>query len=126
MVLCAMLDESSCGSCGVSHEGCCPHCCPEEECVQCLVDPCQGYSCQGFPGYTCKSNYCGGCNREWFTSSGDRTECAVEIFVHLPFPLSLSPLPFNQQTLSDRVNMHVLLLIASLQAVMIAMKDVDY
>ena len=85
-VSCLALNETECTGCGVVRDGCCDVCCPTE-CASCEVDPCEGYACQGFPGFTCKANYCGGCNREWFTSAGELAECSVEIFGEHPCAL---------------------------------------
>ena len=45
---------------------CCPQCCPSS-CVNCFVDPCANYVCASNPELTCYSNYCGGCNRLWYS-----------------------------------------------------------
>lgn len=73
---CPDIDPEVC-ECGVVSNGCCTQCCTE--CTQCFADPCKDYSCGGYPGYTCKANYCGGCNREWFTSQGEPVECEFEL-----------------------------------------------
>jgi hypothetical protein len=78
--LCAEIDPSSC-PCGLTDDVCCPTCC--SDCVNCFVDPCEDWACQGYPGYVCESNYCGGCNRDWFTSSGEPVECEFEVHVSL-------------------------------------------
>lgn len=72
-----------CAGCGTVREGCCETCCPES-CAECARDPCEGYACQNYPGYQCRSNYCGGCNREWYTSNGEPVVCPVEIFEEHP------------------------------------------
>merc|ERR1712137_418409 len=46
--------------------GCCPSCCPTT-CVQCFVDPCDDYYCESNPDLECEANYCGGCNRIWYS-----------------------------------------------------------
>jgi len=67
-----------CAGCGTIRDGCCERCC-EESCANCFLDPCDGYSCQGYPGYKCLSNYCGGCSRDWVNSSGQPVTCQVEM-----------------------------------------------
>ena len=39
--------------------------------VNCFVDPCQVSRCD-VPGAECVSNYCGGCNAEWYDEMGTR------------------------------------------------------
>lgn len=39
--------------------------------VNCFVDPCQVATCD-VAGASCRSNYCGGCNAEWYDASGAR------------------------------------------------------
>ena len=48
--------------------------CVDSEPVQCLVDPCKLSECAD-PDATCKANYCGGCNAEWFTPDGLPADC---------------------------------------------------
>ena len=68
--LCAPIDcelDSDCLMYDLDEElACCPSCC-DSGCAQCLVDPCSGYVCQSDPDLTCESNYCGGCNRLWYS-----------------------------------------------------------
>merc|ERR1712137_1041768 len=45
---------------------CCPSCCPSS-CVQCFVNPCDNYVCESDPELRCEPNYCGGCNRYWYS-----------------------------------------------------------
>ena len=68
-------------ACGETTVNCCPACVEE---VNCLVDPCASVSCAAHPEYVCESNYCGGCNREWFNQAGDKVECERENFVSIP------------------------------------------
>ena len=34
--------------------------------VNCFVNPCRFATCPNHPTATCRANYCGGCNAEWF------------------------------------------------------------
>jgi len=78
LVPCAFLGVIDCpNSCGIDRSGCCPTCCTEP-CAQCFVNPCDGFHCSGFPGYTCEANYCGGCNRDWYDSAGNYVVCEEE------------------------------------------------
>merc|ERR1712130_158855 len=45
---------------------CCAQCCPST-CVNCLLDPCANYYCESDPSLVCHSDYCGGCNRLWYS-----------------------------------------------------------
>jgi hypothetical protein len=78
LVLCALPENCPCGFVTIG-SNCCPSCC--EECAQCLVDPCEGRICDGFPNYTCEPNYCGGCNRDWFDSEGVPVTCPADTIV---------------------------------------------
>jgi len=67
------------GGCGTfKGDGCCEQCC--DECVECFVDPCDGYTCSEHSEYTCSSNYCQGCNRDWYDPSGHKVTCNNEVF----------------------------------------------
>jgi eight-cysteine-cluster-containing protein len=59
-----------------SRDNCCGESCQcvNSEPVQCLIDPCQVSECSD-PDATCKANYCGGCNAEWFTPEGMPATC---------------------------------------------------
>ena len=77
------------GSC-VTLSGCCEACC-DNECVDCFTSPCDNWGCVGHPEYTCRDDYCGGCNRIWYDGNGARTACESEIFVsHFFFSLKIS------------------------------------
>lgn len=58
-----------------SREVCCGEkcgCADGSEPVQCLVDPCTVTDpCQGEGAVTCKPNYCGGCNAEYFNAKDE-------------------------------------------------------
>src|SRR3990167_8254450 len=69
-------------SCTTLSDGCCESCC-ETECFQCFQSPCADWSCLGPPEYTCRDDYCGGCNRIWFDGNGAKTECLSELQVSL-------------------------------------------
>jgi eight-cysteine-cluster-containing protein len=43
--------------------------CVATETANCFVDPCDVSTCSE-PDVVCESNYCGGCNAEWFTDDG--------------------------------------------------------
>ncbi|XP_033125960.1 neurogenic locus notch homolog protein 2-like [Anneissia japonica] len=43
--------------------------------VSCLFDPCHVASCPAHPDARCKSNYCGGCNAEFYDDVGNRVDC---------------------------------------------------
>ena len=75
----AMVPDCAEGSC-ITLAGCCESCC-ETECVECQVSPCENWSCMGHPEFTCREDYCGGCNRIWYDGNGARTECAMELEV---------------------------------------------
>ncbi|CAF4055856.1 unnamed protein product, partial [Rotaria sp. Silwood2] len=49
-------------------------CPPGQKLVQCFRDPCQGATCPAYPDATCVSNYCGGCNAEWFRCNGQQVQ----------------------------------------------------
>ena len=68
--------------------GCCPGCC-DEACVECLVSPCENWACEGHPEFTCREDYCGGCNRIWLDGNGARTTCQNELFVRNNFTIFL-------------------------------------
>ena len=41
--------------------------CPKDiPIVACLTNPCDSKKCAAFPTATCKANFCGGCNAEFF------------------------------------------------------------
>eukprot|EP00210_Caulerpa_lentillifera_P002684 g2564.t1 len=42
--------------------------------VQCFADPCQVTKCEAYPYAECRSNYCGGCNAEFFVN-GRKVDC---------------------------------------------------
>lgn len=42
--------------------------------VNCFVDPCSVEKCPAFPHATCVSNYCGGCNAEFYVK-GKKVNC---------------------------------------------------
>ncbi|XP_077979849.1 uncharacterized protein LOC144435157 [Glandiceps talaboti] len=42
--------------------------------VQCIIDPCAIASCEAYPEAECRSNYCGGCNAEFYIA-GRKVEC---------------------------------------------------
>lgn len=71
VVLCAApeCETNECASYDYDDSGlaCCPQCCTES-CVNCLVNPCDGYYCASDPTLECQANYCGGCNRVWYSS----------------------------------------------------------
>ena len=79
-VLCAVPPEESECECGLvwDENGCCQSCC-DEPCVECLVNPCDNYTCGDNPEFTCEPNYCGGCNREWYDENGRYQICENEI-----------------------------------------------
>ena len=65
--------------------------------VNCFVDPCMFASCRAYPQATCQSNYCGGCNAEFFDASGsDVTALCGSATTTVPRltlpPLTLPPL----------------------------------
>ena len=80
LVLCPERFCTDSFGCGNDWDGCCPTCC-DSGCADCFAEPCAGWSCSGYPGYECRSNYCGGCNRDWFSSKGFKVECPEEVFV---------------------------------------------
>ncbi|CAH1263557.1 Hypp2729 [Branchiostoma lanceolatum] len=56
-----------------------PGTCPDGSSpVNCAVDPCTTATCAAHPSATCKANYCGGCNAEFYDDSG--TEVTVNCF----------------------------------------------
>mmetsp|Transcript_12165 Transcript_12165/g.48909 ORF Transcript_12165/g.48909 Transcript_12165/m.48909 type:complete len:249 (+) Transcript_12165:32-778(+) len=58
---------------------CCPICC-EDTTVSCFDDPCNGYSCNDDPAWTCFSDFCGACNRIWFDENNTPVVCDDEQF----------------------------------------------
>ena len=50
--------------------------CPEgiEEFV-CLTAPCTVNTCTAHPDATCRDNYCGGCNAEFYDANGNKVNC---------------------------------------------------
>lgn len=44
--------------------------CSPSDMVNCFVDPCTETRCPAYPTATCRPNYCGGCNAEFYTSDG--------------------------------------------------------
>ncbi|XP_059142282.1 uncharacterized protein LOC131929914 [Physella acuta] len=42
--------------------------------VNCFVDPCMFAQCS-VAGAVCRSNYCGGCNAEWYVGSTNVSGC---------------------------------------------------
>lgn len=44
-----------------------------EPMVSCLVDPCTYATCPAFPTATCRANYCGGCNTQFFMGGDEVT-----------------------------------------------------
>ncbi|XP_063675363.1 kielin/chordin-like protein isoform X1 [Bolinopsis microptera] len=55
---------------------------PEPECgdiVNCFENPCKVQSCPNYPRARCRANYCGGCNADFYDSSGARiSDCEGE------------------------------------------------
>lgn len=43
--------------------------------VNCFADPCQVNTCEAFPEATCVSNFCGGCNADFFVD-GKKVNCS--------------------------------------------------
>ncbi|XP_074662296.1 uncharacterized protein LOC141914868 [Tubulanus polymorphus] len=39
---------------------------------QCLIDPCDVVTCPGYPNAVCRSNFCGGCNYNFYLGKGNR------------------------------------------------------
>ncbi|XP_071098101.1 perlwapin-like [Haliotis cracherodii] len=72
-------------------EICCPTACGGSSCtkkhqtralcpsgvtiVNCFVDPCMFAKCPSHPSATCRSNYCGGCNAEFYLDGKKITGC---------------------------------------------------
>merc|ERR1712137_450253 len=55
--------------------------------VNCFVDPCgqaMRTGCHGYPDAMCKSNYCGGCNANWFDANGNEVFCHDKPTTALP------------------------------------------
>ncbi|GMH36055.1 hypothetical protein BSKO_03923 [Bryopsis sp. KO-2023] len=49
-------------------------CPPDKPEVQCFADPCQVTQCDAFPNAKCVSNFCGGCNADFFVD-GEKVDC---------------------------------------------------
>ena len=45
--------------------------CPDDEIVNCLADPCDVNFCPAHPGAKCVSDFCGGCNAQFFAPGGE-------------------------------------------------------
>ncbi|KAH3859209.1 hypothetical protein DPMN_101925 [Dreissena polymorpha] len=52
-----------------------PSCPDGSPLVNCFMDPCSGAICYNPPNLTCRANYCGGCNREWYNRFGVKARC---------------------------------------------------
>ncbi|XP_066290079.1 zonadhesin-like isoform X3 [Branchiostoma lanceolatum] len=52
-----------------------PTCPPDVEVVNCFANPCDVTSCPAHPDATCRSNYCGDCNAEFFDEEGNKVDC---------------------------------------------------
>jgi len=64
----------------------CPHGVPV---FNCFVDPCTTASCPNYPQARCVSNYCGGCNYNFFDSAGtDVTDRCCKCFTLVLVPRS--------------------------------------
>lgn len=59
--------------------------------VNCLVDPCMFATCSAYPAAVCISNYCGGCNAEFFNAGTDVTVLCDTIATTVSPPLSCPP-----------------------------------
>lgn len=44
---------------------------PNKPIVNCFVDPCLFATCEAHPDANCVANFCGGCNAEFFDSTGN-------------------------------------------------------
>lgn len=64
----------------------CPHGVPI---YNCFIDPCTTASCPNYPQARCVSNYCGGCNYNFFDSAGtDVTDRCCKCFTLVLVPRS--------------------------------------
>ena len=56
--------------------------CPEgvEEFV-CLTAPCTVNTCTAHPDATCRDNYCGGCNAEFYDANGNQVNCDGRLLI---------------------------------------------
>ncbi|KAJ8020411.1 Neurogenic locus notch-like protein 1 [Holothuria leucospilota] len=51
--------------------------CPDDQPpVQCLVNPCDTARCPSSLDATCRANFCGGCNAEFYDSDGNSVDCS--------------------------------------------------
>lgn len=57
----------------------------------CLVDPCMFASCPAHPLATCRSNYCGGCNADFFDVNGMDVTTLCNSATPTPYALSCPP-----------------------------------
>ncbi|XP_065315536.1 kielin/chordin-like protein [Gordionus sp. m RMFG-2023] len=53
-------------------------CPPDKPIVNCLVDPCQFAKCPANPKAECRSNYCGGCNADFYLNN-EKISCEKEL-----------------------------------------------
>ena len=54
--------------------GDCPPGVPE---LSCYIDPCADATCRKYPAATCRPNFCGGCNAEFFVND-IKLDCACD------------------------------------------------
>lgn len=59
--------------------------------VNCFVDPCMFASCRAYAEATCRSNYCGGCNAEFFDASGNDVTARCDSVPTTAPPLTTVP-----------------------------------
>ena len=74
-------------------------CPPNAPIVNCFTDPCDVTSCNNYPNAKCVSNYCGGCNAQFFVDGIDVTkQCGRYIIlqyviVYFTFVCSFTTIP---------------------------------
>ncbi|XP_070559034.1 uncharacterized protein [Ptychodera flava] len=54
-------------------------CRPGVEIVNCGRDPCDKAKCPKYPNAQCRSNYCGGCNADFYDIYGNKVDCRLGV-----------------------------------------------
>ena len=58
-------------------------CPPGVDEVKCFINPCDTAKCEGYPNAECRSNYCGGCNSDFYVNNKKVQCCKSRQLIHI-------------------------------------------